>query len=218
MKRPTTYLILAALAAIMILAPAAVAQEETTIIEETTVYQEAAPAAGNNSQTLELTPSRNSGVSGTATLTETAGGVQVQLNVQGLPEDGVEHIAHIHTDATCADDRADQGGPVEFPLEDVVAQGNAGSSTTTLDTTLSQLFDGTERYVNVHAENTGEGVPPGVACADLAFSGMQGGEQTMMESTEPLPTSGGVTPSALLPAAALILGSGILALAVLRRR
>ena len=117
-------------------------------------------AQGSNSQTLELTPSRDSGVSGTATLTEVGGQLQVQLNVQGLPEDGVEHIAHIHTDATCTDDRADQGGPVEFPLEDVVAQGNAGSSTATLDTTLSDLSDGTERYVNVHAENTGEGVPP----------------------------------------------------------
>ncbi len=178
-------------------------------------------AQGSNSQTLELTPSRDSGVSGTATLTEVGGQVQVQLNVQGLPEDGVEHINHIHTDATCADDRADQGGPVEFPLEDVVAQGNAGSGTTTLDTTLSELFDGTERYVNVHAVNTGEGVPLGIACADLlASSGMQQDmmESTMMESTEPLPQSGGLTPSALLPAAALILGSGILAFAVLRRR
>lgn len=175
-------------------------------------------AQGSDSQTLELTPSRDSGVSGTATLTEVGGQLQVQLNVQGLPEDGVEHIAHIHTDATCADDRADQGGPVEFPLEDVVAQGNAGSSTATLDTTLSDLSDGTERYVNVHAENTGEGVPPGVACADLAFAGMQGGEQTMRGSTVPLPQSGGVTPTGLLPAAALILGSGILAFAVLRRR
>ena len=176
-------------------------------------------AQGSDSQTLELTPSRDSGVSGTATLTEVGGQVQVQLNVQGLPEAGVEHINHIHTDATCADDRAGQGGPVEFPLEDVVAQGNAGSGTTTLDTTLSELFDGTERYVNFHAENTGEGVPPGIACADLlASTGMQGGEQTMMESTAPLPQSGGASPSALLPAAALILGSGILAFAVLRRR
>lgn len=178
-------------------------------------------AQGSGSQTLELTPSRDSGVSGTATLTEVGGQLQVQLNVQGLPQDGVEHIAHIHTDATCADDRADQGGPVEFPLEDVVAQGNAGSSTTTLDTTLSELSDGTERYVNVHAVNTGEGVPPGVACADLlASTGMQQDmmESTMMESTAPLPTSGGASPSALLPAAALILGSGILAFAVLRRR
>ena len=178
-------------------------------------------AQGAQSQTLELTPSRDSGVSGTATLTEVGGQLQVQLNVQGLPEDGVEHIAHIHTDATCADDRADQGGPVEFPLEDVVAQGNAGSSTTTLDTTLSDLSDGTERYVNVHAVNTGEGVPPGIACADLLGStGMQQGmmESTVAESTAPLPQSGGVTTSALLPAAALILGSGILAFAVLRRR
>ncbi len=178
-------------------------------------------AQGSDSQTLELTPSRDSGVSGTATLTEVGGQLQVQLNVQGLPQDGVEHIAHIHTDASCADDRAGQGGPVEFPLEDVVAQGNAGSSITTLDTTLSALSDGTERYVNVHAVNTGEGVPPGIACADLlASTGMQQGmmESTMMESTAPLPTSGGATPSALLPAAALILGSGILAFAVLRRR
>ncbi len=178
-------------------------------------------AQGSASQTLELTPSRDSGVSGTATLAEVGGQLQVQLNVQGLPQNGVEHIAHIHTDATCADDRADQGGPVEFPLEDVVAQGNAGSSTTTLDTTLSELSDGTERYVNVHAVNTGEGVPPGVACADLlASTGMQQPmmESTMMESTAPLPQSGGATPSALLPAAALILGSGILAFAVLRRR
>ncbi len=182
----------------------------------TALIARSAWAQGSGSQTLELTPSRDSGVSGTATLTEVGGQLQVQLNVQGLPQDGVEHIAHIHTDASCADDRAGQGGPVEFPLEDVVAQGNAGSSTTTLDTTLSDLSDGTERYVNVHAENTGEGVPPGIACADLlASSGMQ---QGMMESTAPLPQSGGASPSALLPAAALILGSGILAFAVLRRR
>ena len=73
----------------------------------TTLVVGSAWAQGSNSQTLELTPSRDSGVSGTATLTEVGGQLQVQLNVQGLPEDGVEHIAHIHTDATCADDRAD---------------------------------------------------------------------------------------------------------------
>ena len=37
--------------------------------------------------------------------------------------------------------------------------------------------------------------------------------------TEPLPTSGGlVAPSVLLPAAALLLGTGVVAYAVLRRR
>ncbi|MDQ3913570.1 MAG: hypothetical protein M3305_17720 [Actinomycetota bacterium] len=44
----------------------------------------------------------------------------------------------------------------------------------------------------------------------------------MQESTvkveEPLPSSGGVTPAVLLPAAALLMGSGVLAYAVLRRR
>ena len=41
---------------------------------------------------------------------------------------------------------------------------------------------------------------------------------TNVESTQPLPSSGGLTPSVLLPAAALLAGSGLLAYAVLRRR
>lgn len=48
---------------------------------------------------------------------------------------------------------------------------------------------------------------------------MQGGQSTMMERTTmggDLPESGG--PAILLPAAALLLGSGVLAFAVLRRR
>ena len=53
-------------------------------------------------------------------------------------------------------------------------------------------------------------------------------QETMMESTtmteetmmmdEDLPKSGGPSPSVLLPAGALLLGSGVLAFAVLRRR
>ncbi|HLL39578.1 MAG TPA: hypothetical protein VK359_04270 [Rubrobacteraceae bacterium] len=46
-------------------------------------------------------------------------------------------------------------------------------------------------------------------------------ETMMMETTQPLPKSGGPvlgSPSVLLPAAALLLGSGVLAVAVLRRR
>ena len=41
-------------------------------------------------------------------------------------------------------------------------------------------------------------------------------QETIMEQTAPLPPSGG--PAILLPAAALLLGSGILTYAVLRRR
>ncbi len=46
-------------------------------------------------------------------------------------------------------------------------------------------------------------------------------ETMMMETTQPLPKSGGPVlgnPSILLPAAALLLGSGVLTFAVLRRR
>ena len=46
-------------------------------------------------------------------------------------------------------------------------------------------------------------------------------ETMMMETTQPLPASGGPaigSTSVLLPAAALLLGSGVLAFAVLRRR
>ena len=41
---------------------------------------------------------------------------------------------------------------------------------------------------------------------------------TNVESTQPLPSSGGMTPSVLLPATALLVGSGLLAYNVLRRR
>ena len=161
-------------------------------------------------QTLQLTPSRDSGVSGTATLTDTGGGVQVTLNVQGIPTaDGTEHLAHIHSGATCADDRAGMGGPVEFPLNSVFAQGGTGTSTTVIpNVTLATLSDGTPRYVNVHAEMTGSDVPPGVSCADL------------VSTMGTVPSTGGF----VSPAAVVLLGGaglvslGAMAVFLARRR
>ena len=180
----------------------------------------------NSSQTLRLTPSHDSEVSGTATLTDTNGGVQVQLSVQDLPRDGAEHLAHIHSGATCTDDRADNGGPIEYPLESVTVQPDGtGSSTTVIpDVTLAQLFDSTKRYINVHDEQSGSGTPPGIACANLVSSGTQGQTKMMeetvkMEKTQPLPSSGGPAVGLLLlPATGLLVGFGILAYAVVRRR
>lgn len=177
----------------------------------------AAQEAG--SQTLQLTPSQGSGVSGTATFTDTNDGVQVDLEVQGLPEDGVEHLAHIHEGATCADDRADQGGPVEFPLESVVAEGDTGASTTVIpDVTVSELFSGEkEHYVNVHAEQTGDDVPPGVACADVASAAEEdtaGDQYADDDDVAVLPDTGGA-PLAALAAGLLALGLGGL---LLKRR
>jgi Cu/Zn superoxide dismutase len=52
---------------------------------------------------LQLTPSRDSGVSGTAILTDVEDGVKVELDMQGLPEEGVEHINHFHGGGTCTE-------------------------------------------------------------------------------------------------------------------
>ena len=152
-----------------------------------------------STQTLELTPSRDSGVSGTATLTDTGAGVEVQLDLTGLPSaDGTEHLAHIHSGATCADDRAGNGGPVEFPLTGVANEGGAGTSASTADTTSDELFDGTPRYVNVHAEKTGDAVPPGISCADL------------VATSATVPATGGfVSPTTML----LLGGAAMVALA-----
>ena len=152
-------------------------------------------AQESNTRTLQLTPSRDSGVSGTATLTDTGGGVGVQLDVQGLPSaDGTEHLAHIHKGATCADDRAGNGAPVEFPLTGVVNQGGAGTSASTAETTFDELFGGEAYYVNVHAEKTGDAVPPGISCADVVAT--------------TVPATGGF----VSPAAALVLGGAALVL------
>jgi hypothetical protein len=128
------------------------------------------------STTVSLTPSGDSGVSGTATLTETPGGLEVKLDMQNLigEEIGTEHLAHIHEGGTCADDRAGNGAPVRYPLTSVVtAQDGTGTSTTVLQggLTLDQLSSGPPKYINVHATQTGNETPPGISCADLSPSG-----------------------------------------------
>src|SRR5215218_9946749 len=170
-------------------------------------------AQGAQSANLQLTPSRDSGVSGTATLTDVEGGVKVELNMRGLPEAGVEHINHIHGGGTCADDRAGRTAPVTIPLNPVVAQEDGtGSATTTIeDVTVSELFSqDKERFILLHAKTKkGQGVPPGIACADLAPRS-EGG------SFDTLPASGGSPPAVLL-AVPLALISGVAGLLILRR-
>jgi hypothetical protein len=76
-------------------------------------------AQEEGSEDLDLTPSRDSGVSGSANFEDTEGGVEVRLKIRGSLEGGAEHLAHIHEGATCEDERNDKGGPIEFPLESV---------------------------------------------------------------------------------------------------
>ena len=164
---------------------------------------------------LHLTPSRDSGVSGTATLKEVEDGVKVELEMEGLPEKGVEHINHIHAGGTCADDRAGRTAPVTIPLNTVVAEADGtGSATTTLeDVTLEKLLgDDKHRFILLHDKvKKGQGVPPGISCADLP-------QRSTNTSLENLPTSGGLPPIVLLviPSALLVVATSAM-FVVLRR-
>jgi LPXTG-motif cell wall-anchored protein len=167
-----------------------------------------ASAEAQEDQTMEvsLTESRDSGVSGTATLEDVKGGVKVMLEMQNLPEAGIKHINHIHAGGTCADDRAGRTAPVTIPLETITAQDDGtGSATTTIeDVSVAQLFsEDKERFILLHAETKkGEGVPPGIACADLA----------------PLPDTGGIRPATLFLAGAISVLGVAAGLFILQRR
>ena len=167
------------------------------------VVEGSAFAQGERSAQVQLTQSRGSGVSGTANLNDVEGGVQVTLDMRGLPEAGVKHINHIHAGGTCADDRAGRTAPVTIPLKPIVAQQNGrGSATTTIeDVSVAQLFsEDRERFILLHAKTEkGEGVPPGISCADL----------------RPLAESGGVSPAAVLLGGALLALGGAAAVAAL---
>jgi hypothetical protein len=143
---------------------------------ETTAARGEVTTAQFASANLTLTPSGDSGVSGNANITDTPGGVEVALDVQGLlTQPGTEHVAHIHEGGTCADERAGNGAPVLYPLDPLVAKedGTASSATSLDGVALRQLASGAPKYVNVHAEPTGEAgvVPPGIACADIPMGG-----------------------------------------------
>jgi CHRD domain len=132
-------------------------------------------------KTIDLTPSRDSGVSGTASFTDTQNGVEVRLDMQGFKEDPrYQRMAHIHEGGTCADDRAGNGAPIEYALTPVTleTESKGTSMTTIVGVTTDQLFSGSPRYVNVHTatrsieegpppESKRNTVPPGIACGDL---------------------------------------------------
>lgn len=168
-------------------------------------------AAQEESETrnFELTPSRDSGVSGTATLKDVEGGVEVRVNVVGL-EGREEYVHHIHEGATCEEDKVGEGGPVEFPLNEVVANddGTATATSVVKDITLAELLGGgKERYINFHPAPTQEGqpVPPGITCTTLDLTA----------GISRLPESGG--PALLLPAAGLLLVTGLIGMRLVRR-
>ena len=163
-------------------------------------------AQGAETMELQLTPSRDSGVSGTATITDVGGGVKVELNMRGLPKAGIKHINHFHSGGTCTADRAGNVAPATIPLKTIVAKEDGTGSATTLleDVTLNSLFDlDKKRYLALHSKvEKGKGVPPVISCADVVETAGKG-----IVSTD-LPESGGPQPTiVLLAAVVLALGS-----------
>ena len=104
--------------------------------------------------TLTLKEQNNSGESGTATLEEAGGKLNVTLSLTGAPA-GITQPAHIHT-GTCAT----IGGvlyPLTFPVD--------GVSQTTLNITLAQLRAQMPLALNVHKSQAEASVY--YSCGDL---------------------------------------------------
>jgi hypothetical protein len=175
-----------------------------TVILASLFLGDSAFAQEAKSVELHLTPLRESGVIGTATLSNVEDGVQVKLDMQSLPEAGVKHINHFHGGGTCADVKAGRMAPVTIPLKTIVAkEDGTGSATTTIkDATLDKLLGKDQhRFILVHAK---------VKCADLP----QGSANTTFK---PLPASGGLPPVVLLVVPLTLLLVGVSAVMVLRR-
>ena len=108
--------------------------------------------------TASITEVDGSGASGEATLSINGEGILVSIVMEGLTE-GV-HANHIH-DGSC-----DNLGPIDVPLDGIVADSaGAGSQTTgNQDEPLSHFETG--HYVAVHAEDV-ETIGAVVACGDI---------------------------------------------------
>src|SRR5215212_6635035 len=75
----------------------------TTTSEETT-----ASTTGSEVVEVGLSPVNGSGASGSATFTDVARGVRVDLEVRGLPDPDASYLTHIHPGTSCAYDQ--EGG------------------------------------------------------------------------------------------------------------
>ncbi len=100
-------------------------------------------------------------------------------------------------------------------MNNVVANDDGtGSATTTIeDVTLDELFAADkERFILFHAETIeGEGVPPGIACADFV-------PRSGADGVETLAATGGPKPMVLLAIPLLLILGGTVGLLALGRR
>jgi hypothetical protein len=116
----------------------------------------AAVTAATNTLTVTLNAENNSGETGTATLTQVTGGVQVVLAIKGAPS--TAQPAHIHT-GTCADLKG-----VVYPLTSVT---NGSSTTVVKGITIDQLLK-SPMAINVH--KSASDLATYVACGNIVAS------------------------------------------------
>ena len=160
-----------------------------------------AGAQGARTATVTLSPENNSGITGTATLTDMGNG-ETQVAVRITPGAG-NHPAHIHS-GNCGPTL----GAVVYPLTNV----QNGTSTTVVATSLADVQTG-GFAINLH--ESPENIPTYVACGNiLAAAQARGGGAAQVPRG--LPRTGDLGSMAPLAAAA---GAGLLGLGfALRRR
>jgi hypothetical protein len=142
---------------------------------------------------VDLRLEGDSGTSGTASFEDTSSGVEVKLELRGLPKPNTFYLAHIHP-GTCAEE-AEEGhaheqgehpgegeghereeyvfghgeeGEISYALSQVKSNSEGrGSSTTAFgQTSVDKLFSGeAKKHIMVH--EAGSGNPPILSCADL---------------------------------------------------
>ena len=147
---------------------------------------------------LQLSPTNDSGVVGSATFSRAASGTRVHLELRGLPKPNTFYLAHIHP-GTCAEGEGhkpgsshgkeghghdhgasgheheasgyEHGAEIEYPLSQVKSdtEGQGLSTTTLREISVEKLFSGAPKHVNIH--EAGSGNPPILACADLKRAG-----------------------------------------------
>lgn len=135
-----------------------------------------------NSVTVTLNTQNNSGVSGTATLTDMNGQTQVVVNVTGEPAGGSEP-EHIHV-GSCP-----TVGAVKYPLANVVN----GTATTMVNVKLADLQTG-GFAINLHKSAAQAGVY--IACGDIPAATNASNAGATTAATASTMTASAVTPSA----------------------
>lgn len=104
-----------------------------------------------------ISPLAGSGVQGSFTITPSAAGLEIRIEVEGLPE-AAEFAAHVHR-GVCA-----EGGPVAALLTSVIG-GEDGSGSSVSTVPADQLPPTDPLFVQIHGVS---GAP--IACGDIVES------------------------------------------------